>query len=171
MKQTLRTVPFRRKREGKTNYRKRMILLKTRRTRIVVRPALQNMVAQLIQYNPKGDIVVVGVSSRMLKKFGWVVHSGNVPAAYLTGFLLGKRAMKKGITEGVLDTGLRTPVKGSKLYACVKGLKDAGVDLPVQEDVLPSDERIRGNHIVAHTGKKRIVDLFNQVKKSIEDKE
>ena len=186
MRIKLKTVQYRRKREGKTNYNKRRDMLKTSRVRLVVRPTLKNIIVQLVEYQPAGDKIVAGVTSLALDKLGWTVHKGNLPAAYLTGYLLGKRAVKKGITEAVLDTGLIQPVRGSKIYACVKGMRDAGVDVPVDEKVLPSEERVRGEHIAAYAQVKKngftsyaqkkiaptaIVALFEKVKNAVnEDK-
>src|SRR3989344_2987977 len=183
MRIKLRTVQYRRKRQGKTNYNKRRDMLKTDRARVVVRPTLKNIIVQVIQYQPTGDKVLVGLTSQSLDKLGWVVHKGNLPAAYLTGYLLGKKAVKQGVTEAVLDTGLLQPVKGSKIYACVKGMRDAGVDVPVDEEVLPSEERIRGEHIASYAkdntdkftdyahkkvAPSSIASLFEKVKKAIE---
>src|SRR3989344_5152988 len=183
MRIKLRTVQYRRKREGKTNYNKRRDMLKTDRARVVVRPTLKNIIVQIVEYNPSGDKILVCLTSQSLDKLGWTVHKGNLPAAYLTGYLIGKHAVKKGITEAVLDTGLLQPIKGSKIYACVMGMRDAGMDIPIDEEVLPSEERVRGEHIAAYaqgnekkftdyTQKKveptSIVSLFEKVKKAIE---
>lgn len=185
MRTRLRVVPFRRKREGKTNYRKRLRMLVTQKPRLVVRPALKNITAQLVVYGPQGDRVVVGTNSCALDKYGWSVHKGNLPAAYLTGYLLGKLAMKNDIHEAILDTGLQTPIKGSRIYACVKGIVDAGVAVPVAREVLPSDERASGAHISLYSQKNKeqfhdytkkgvdpikIVLLFSRVKAAIEEK-
>src|SRR3989344_2664459 len=186
MRIKLRTVQYRRKRQGKTNYNKRRDMLKTSRVRLVVRPTLKNIIVQFVEYQPGGDKVLAGLNSKILDKHGWTVHKGNLPAAYLAGFMLGKHAVKKGITEAVLDTCLIHPIVGGKIYACAKGVRDAGVDVPIDEEVLPSEERIRGEHIAAYAKIKKdvftdyaqkkvspteIVKLFEKVKKSInEDK-
>ena len=52
-------VPFRRRREGKTDYRKRLKLLLSRKPRLVVRKSLNNIIAQIVEYDEKGDRVVV----------------------------------------------------------------------------------------------------------------
>jgi len=33
------------------------------------------------------------------------------------------------------------------VYAALKGMADAGLEVPHDEDILPSDERINGEHI------------------------
>jgi len=164
MRVRLKVVPFRRRREGKTNYAKRVNLLKSQIPRLIVRPSLQNMNVQIATYNARGDKMVAGTSSQSLKRLGWTVHKGNTPAAYLTGYRLGKIAKKKGITNAILDSGLRTPSKGSRIYACVKGVIDAGVIVPISEEVLPSEERIQGLHI-----QEKMAQLFHSVKKKIDE--
>ena len=47
----------------------------------------------------------------------------------------------------MLDIGLRTPVKGGNLFAALKGMLDAGVDVPHGEEVIPSEDRLAGKHI------------------------
>jgi large subunit ribosomal protein L18 len=61
---TRRTVPYRRKREGKTNYKKRLEYLKSKSTRLVIRKTNKHVIMQLVQYHPDGDHVLIGVSSK-----------------------------------------------------------------------------------------------------------
>ena len=79
------------------------------------------MLIAIITYNPKGDGTLVSASSEELKKYGWNLPTGNTPAAYLVGLLIGKRALAKKIKEAVLDIGLQTPVKGGRVFALLKG--------------------------------------------------
>ena len=58
-----RTVPYRRKRENKTNYLKRLKLLISRKGRLVVRFTNKRVLAQLVEFTSKGDKVLVGVDS------------------------------------------------------------------------------------------------------------
>ena len=140
-------VPFRRRREGKTNYRLRLKLLLSRKPRLVARKSLNNMVAQLVAYDEKGDKVLVSAHSRELVKMGYKGHCGNIPAAYLTGLLLGKKALKEGYDEAVLDIGLNAATKGAAVLAILKGAVDAGMYVPHSEDILPEEERINGSHL------------------------
>ena len=140
-------VPFRRRREGKTNYRLRLKLLLSRKPRLVARKSLNNMIAQLVAYDEKGDKVLVSAHSRELVKMGYKGHCGNIPAAYLTGLLLGKKALKEGYNEAVLDIGLNAATKGAAVFAILKGAVDAGMDIPHSEDILPEEERINGSHV------------------------
>ena len=142
----IQAVPFKRKREGKTDYKKRLKLLASMRPRLVIRKSLKNLSAQIIEYDPKGDKVSVSAHSRELIKMGWKGYRRNLPAAYLVGLLCGARAKSKGLKEAVLDLGLYPSIKGSVLYAALKGVVDAGIDVPHDKSILPSEERLFGAH-------------------------
>lgn len=147
-KSKTRTVQFRRKREGKTNYKKRLKILKSGMPRLVIRRSLNHVSVQIVNYSPEGDKVVVTVTSKALEKMGWPVK-GNVPSAYLTGLLIGKKAADLKIKHVVLDLGMHMSIKGSRIYALVKGAIDAGMDIPCGSDIFPSEERITGKDIAA----------------------
>ncbi|MGB9740363.1 MAG: 50S ribosomal protein L18 [Candidatus Bathyarchaeia archaeon] len=144
------SVPFRRRREGKTDYRKRKALILSGKPRLVVRSSLKNIIAQVIVAKPEGDKVLVSAHSRELEKLGWKAPRGNVPAAYLTGLLCGFKAKSNGIKEAILDIGLRSPSKGARVFAVLKGVLDAGVDVPHSEEKLPDEKRISGEHIAEY---------------------
>jgi large subunit ribosomal protein L18 len=150
MRQKKYNVQFRRKRERKTNYKKRLKLLLAGKPRVVIRPFLKNMTAQIIEYGREGDKTVVAAHSRELEKLGWKFNKGNISAAYLTGALLGKKAKGKGVKEAVLDIGLASPVKGSRAFACLRGVVDAGIKIPFSESILPKEDRIKGEHIAKY---------------------
>ncbi len=147
MKKTHFNLKVKRRRKGVTDYKKRLKILLSGKPRLVVRKTLNNILAQIIEYAPQGDKVVISAHSSELKKFGWSAGTGNLPSAYLTGLLLGKKAKKKGVKEAVLDIGLNIPTKGGKLYAALKGAVDGGINIPHSEEILPSQERIKGAHI------------------------
>lgn len=141
-------VPFRRRREGKTDYRRRLRLLKGGLPRAVYRKTSKRTIVQIIEYDKIGDRVLVSAVSNELKKYDWKFGYGNTPAAYLTGYLAGVRAKNKDIKKAVLDVGLHKPVKGAKCFAVLKGLIDAGMDIPHgDDDIFPSKDRIYGKHI------------------------
>jgi large subunit ribosomal protein L18 len=98
---------LKRRRKKKTNYKKRLALLKSEKTRLVIRKSISNISIQFVNFDPKGDKTIVTVISTELKKLGWT-KGGNIPAAYLTGLLAGKRAKEKKIQEAILDLGLQT---------------------------------------------------------------
>ena len=145
-----KTVSFRRKREQKTNYTKRLYLLMSRQARLVVRLTNTKVIAQLVTSTSSGDSVVVAVDSGRLVKLGWNYSGKNIPAAYLTGLLLAKLALKKGVKEGILDTGFRYPHPAGKIYAVLKGVVDGGVKVPHSADVFPHAERLQGGHVAQY---------------------
>jgi len=146
-------MPFKRRLEGKTDYRKRLKLLLSKKPRLVVRVSNKHVRAQIIEFDPKGDKTLVSATSEELKKFGWNASTKNLPACYLVGLLAGKRALKKKIKEAVLDIGLRRSTKGSRVYAVLKGALDAGLSVPHSEEILPPEDRITGQHIVEYAEK------------------
>lgn len=144
---------FKRKRKRVTNYRKRLKLVLSERPRLVIRKSLKNIMAQIISYTPEGDKVLVSAHSKELKRYGWLYSRGNICAAYLTGVLLGKKLKKAKIGDAVLDIGLNPSVKGSIIYALVKGIIDVGFNLPTSQEIFPSQERILGKHIADYAEK------------------
>lgn len=144
------TVPFKRKGQGKTHYKKRLKILLSNEFRFVVRRSLKNFQASLVEYNEKGDKVLFTVNSRTLSKLGWKADTGNLPSAYLIGLLSGKKAIEKGIKSAVLDLGLNKSTKGSRFYAALAGAIDSGLKIPFSQEVLPTKERISGEHIAKY---------------------
>jgi large subunit ribosomal protein L18 len=109
------------------------------------------MIAQIIVARPDGDEVIVSAHSRELaRKYGWKAPRGNVPTAYLTGLLCGLKAKNKGVGEVILDIGLYPPSKGARIFAVLKGVLDAKVDVPHSEGKLADEKRIKGEHIAEY---------------------
>jgi len=141
-------VPWRRRREGKTNYRKRLALIRSGKPRLVVRKTLNYIIVQVVEPAIEGDKVIAAAHSReLVKKYGWKGGAKNTGAAYLTGLLAAYRARLNGVEEAVLDIGLQDPVPGARVFAALKGAVDAGLRVPHSEEILPTWERIRGEHI------------------------
>ena len=140
-------VPFRRRREGKTDYRHRAALIRGGKVRLVVRKSNRHVRVQFIEYKEKGDAVLVTAVSKELEKLGWTSSGKSTPGAYLTGMLAGKRAKEKGLKEAVLDIGLREPTKGAVVFAALKGVLDAGIEVPHSDKMLPNPERLSGKHM------------------------
>ena len=146
-KNAIYTVHYRRKREGKTHYGRRLELLKSGKHRVVIRRSNTALLIQFVEYQPNGDKVLATFNSRKLDTFGWKHSKKSLPAAYLAGLAAGNLAKKKGVSEAIFDIGLQTPHKGSRLYAALKGVVDAGIVIPCSEEVFPPTERLEGNHI------------------------
>jgi len=144
-------VPFRRRRERKTDYRLRKGLILAELPRLVARGSSKHMIVQFIEARIDGDHTLVSShSSELLKSYGWKGSCSNLPAAYLTGFLCGLKAINSEVKSAVLDIGLRRSSKGARVFAVLKGALDAGVEVPNDPIVLPDDERVAGQHLVEY---------------------
>ena len=142
-------VPFRRRREGKTDYQSRRALVSSGLPRLVARGTSKHMIVQVIEAKVVSDEVIVSADSReLVKGYGWLGGCGNVPAAYLTGLLCGCRATAHGVKEAVLDIGLQSPSRGARTFATLRGFLDAGVMVPHEKGMLPDERSIHGKHIV-----------------------
>lgn len=139
-------MPFRRRREGKTNYGRRLAFVKSGLPRLCVRRSNRYILAQLIKFRVDGDVVLAQAWSKQLKAFGWPPGK-NLPSAYLTGLLLGVRTRKLNVGEAVLDIGFSTPVHGSRPFAVLKGALDGGLRVRFDEAALPGEERVSGKHV------------------------
>ncbi|MBI4045102.1 MAG: 50S ribosomal protein L18 [Candidatus Diapherotrites archaeon] len=138
---------FRRRIEQKTNYKKRLALLKSKTDRVVIRRTNSQVIVQLVKFEPSGDRTLCSAVSNELRKMGWKSSAKNMPACYLTGFLCGTKAKKAGASTAILDMGLHTPVHGGRIFAALKGFVDAGIKVPLEEDVLPKEDRVFGKHL------------------------
>jgi large subunit ribosomal protein L18 len=132
-------------RQHKTNYRKRSGILIGRRPFIITKISGQNISAQALKPTLTGDIVIASAHSRELIRHGWKGSMNSMPACYLTGLLLGKKSIQKGATNAVLYTG-NNPFT-TKVAACLKGIVDSGINIPVSKESLPGDDRVSGEHI------------------------
>jgi len=155
-------IPHRRRREKKTNYNRRLKLLKSGEYRLVIRKSNNSIMGQIIKYEKSGDKTVLSSKSSDLSKFGWKGHFGNIPAAYLTGLALGKKTADKKIKKVVFDIGLQESTKGNRIYVFLKGFLDSGVAVPHSTDMFSDEERIKGKHINDDVAKN-----FEEVKSKI----
>ena len=132
-------VSYRRRREGRTNYAKRLSLVKSGKTRLVVRRSNTGLVVQFINFDPKGDKTLLTVNNAHLAKHKWPAKR-NKWTAYLLGYLAGKLAAKKGVKEFVFDMGMYVPSKGSILFAALKGAADSGLETNFSDEKIPNLE-------------------------------
>jgi len=140
-------VAFRRRRELRTDYYTRKKLLTARETRAVVRRSNKNISIQFVDFAMEGDKIIASATTRELKAMGWEYSCSSIPAAYLVGYLAGKRAIKEGVEYAVLDIGMQKVQHGGVLFATVAGMTDAGLEVPHSDDVLPEEDRLKGKHI------------------------
>jgi large subunit ribosomal protein L18 len=115
---------------------------------VTVKVSDQNVAAQVLKPTPTGDIVIASAHSRELEKQGWKGALNNLPACYLTGMLMAKKALAKEVKNAVLYIGKDHFT--SRVAACMKGIVDGGVSMPVSEESLPEQERISGQHIAEY---------------------
>jgi large subunit ribosomal protein L18 len=144
-------VPYRRRREKKTDYAARRVLATSGYPRFVVRVSNKNILVQLARSEINGDYILTQASSSELAdKYDWQASGKNTPAAYLLGLMAGKKALKAGVEAAHLDLGLKRPTSGSKVFAAVKGANDAGLEVPCDSDIMPSPERINGTTVAEY---------------------
>ena len=138
----------RRRKEAKTDYKLRFNLLKSEKPRLVIRKTNKYTLAQIVTSDIAQDKVLLTISSKELLSKGWPEDKKgslkNLAACYLTGILVGKKS-KNLIKEAISDIGMHRNIRGSRIYSLVKGAKEAGLNIEVDEKVLPKDERIFSN--------------------------
>ena len=142
------TNTLKRIRQNKTNYRKRSAILIGRRPFITTKISSQNISAQTLKPTLTGDVVIASAHSRELIHHGWKGAMNSMPACYLTGLLLGKKSIENGATNAVLYTG-NHPFT-TRIAACLKGIVDSGINIPVSKESLPGEDRVSGKHIAEY---------------------
>ncbi|MDP6212178.1 MAG: 50S ribosomal protein L18 [Candidatus Thalassarchaeaceae archaeon] len=141
---------FKRRRNAETDYHRRSKMLRGGSPRAVVRVSNTQVTCQLVGYETEGDRVLASITGKSLvDSYKWPSDASrkSVPACYLAGFAMATSAISNGHTQAILDIGLAASSSGNRAYAALKGMIDAGMDIPHSEDVLPSEERINGEHI------------------------
>ncbi|XP_057457736.1 60S ribosomal protein L5-like [Lotus japonicus] len=95
-------VKFKRRREGKTDYRARIRLINqdknkysTPKYRFVVRFTNKDITAQIVSATIAGDIVLASAYAHELPRYGLEIGLTNYAAAYCTGLLLARRTLQK----------------------------------------------------------------------------
>jgi len=132
-------VKFRRRREGKTDYRQRTRLItqdknkyNTPKYRLVVRKTNRVVIAQIIYATVEGDRVVNAAYSTELPKYGIKFGLTNYASSYATGLLVARRHLTKiGLAskyQGKVDADGNDytvePVEGPRPF---KALLDVGL--------------------------------------------
>lgn len=155
----------RRRKEGKTDYLKRLKLLKSGKPRVVFRRTNRYILAQYVVSNEAKDKVVFGTTSKELLTYGFPEKSAgslkSISASYLTGLLTGKKIISKKLEIPILDAGMIRVIHKTKIYGFIKGLIDAGIKINCDEENFPEEERIKGNQL-----KNKIP--FEEIKSQIE---
>jgi len=135
---------------GLTDYKARRKAVASRKLLLVVRISGKNVSAQFIKPQVSGDRVIASVHSHALRKLKWSGSLKSVPACYLLGLLAGKRAAGKGVHEAILYNGLAPFIGGARIAAFARGVSESGVKIPVAEEALPADSRLKGEPIAKY---------------------
>lgn len=155
----------RRRQEHRTDYHKRINLLKSESPRVVFRKTNRYLLAQYVTSREAQDKVEIGVDSRELLEFGWPKEASgslkSIPASYLVGLLIGKKILESKKETPIVDFGMNRAIHKSKLFAFLNGLVDAGIKMKCDEKSFPEKERISGEHL-----KNKIP--FSQIKSKVE---
>ncbi len=155
----------RRRKENKTDYLKRLKLLKSGKPRIVFRKTNRGIISEYVVSNEAQDKVVFGFDSKILKEYGWPKEAygslKSISASYLTGYLTGKKILKEKMEMPILDSGMNRSIHKNKIYAFLKGLIDAGIKIECKKEFFPEEKRIKGEHL-----KNKI--NFNEIKSKID---
>ncbi len=156
----------RRRREGKTDYGKRLKLLKSYSPRILFRKTNKYIIAEYITSKEAQDKIEIGITSKKLMEFGWPEEFAgslkSLPASYLTGLLIGKEIIKKKLKTPIVDFGMMRVISKNRGYAFIKGLIDAGVKIKCEEEQFPEEERIEGKNL-----KEDFSKTFKEIKSKI----
>lgn len=152
---------LKRRKQERTNYTRRLGMIKSGKPRLVVRISNKYITVQIIEFGREGDKTETSVNSKELAKYKWKAGK-NIPSAYLTGYLLAKKTKVK---HAIMDAGIRKPHAGGKIYAVLKGVVDGGIKIPHDEKIFPPENRISGKHISEQVSKE-----FEKVKSQLEEK-
>ena len=142
------TVPFRRRREYRTNFAKRLALVKSRLPRLVVRKTNRHVLVLFVEYAKTGDHVLARANYEAIRAAGWLPKC-NTPTAYLAAYQAALLAKKAGVSDFVLDIGMATPSTGSLVFAALQGAIDAGLKTAFDAEMVPAD-RLNGSAIAAY---------------------
>ncbi|MCX8194179.1 MAG: 50S ribosomal protein L18 [Candidatus Pacearchaeota archaeon] len=152
-------VLLKRRLKYKTDYRRRLKLLKSEKPRLVIRKTNKYIIVQIVKSDESKDFTIAYTNSKELSKFGWNYGFKNLPAAYLTGYLAAKKVLKRNVKEVVVDIGLQSSTKGSRIYAAVKGAIDGGLSLNCSKEMF-DESRFKGEHLK---------NKFKDINKKIEE--
>jgi len=162
-------LPKRRRLEAKTDYAKRIKLLKSNKPRLVFRKTNRYIIAQYILSESAQDKVSKGISSVELLKYGWPADMAgslkSITASYLTGYLMGSKIIKDKMETPIIDFGMIKMIHKTKTFAFLNGIIEAGVKIECSKENFPEKERITGKNL-----KKDFSKTFETIKLNISKK-
>lgn len=133
-------VKYRRRREGKTDYRARKALIlqdknkyNVRKIRFIVRRTNNQIICQFATAHIEGDKILAEAKSKELVRYGIPVGLKNYAAAYATGLLCARRFLKSLNLDGVFvgaekASGEHFDIQGSDRRP-VKAFLDVGITI------------------------------------------
>lgn len=130
-----------------------------RRDFVTVQISSENTLVQIHKPEMAGDKVLASAHSRSLLNKGWKGSRKSIPAAYLTGYLAGKKALTQGAKDAVLYSGTRRYTQ--RMAAALKGVIDAGLQVPADKETFPDEERLTGKHL-------KVTNDINKIKSAID---
>uniref|UniRef100_G3MKI7 Large ribosomal subunit protein uL18 n=1 Tax=Amblyomma maculatum TaxID=34609 RepID=G3MKI7_AMBMU len=125
--------------------------------RMIVRITNRDIICQIAYARIEGDVIVCAAYAHELPRYGVKLGLTNYPAAYCTGLLLARRMLHKfqldevykgceeatgedycvesedgqpGAFRCFLDVGLARTTTGARIFGCLKGAVDGGMDIP-----------------------------------------
>ena len=155
---------LRRIRDKKTNYGRRRNMLMGHRDFVTVQISNENTQVQVIHPELTGDKVISSAHSRFLIEKGWKGSRKNIPASYLTGYFAGKKALEKGTSSAIMYSGKNQYTQ--RIAAALKGVVDAGLEIPADDETFPPDDRINGDHLKIKNNVKNIKSTIDTGAKS-----
>ncbi|MBI4116689.1 50S ribosomal protein L18 [Candidatus Pacearchaeota archaeon] len=157
----------RRRQENKTDYQKRMRILKGNLPRVVFRKTNRHIISEYVVSDETKDRAEIGVTSKNLLKYGWPEKFKgslkSIPASYLTGFLIGKKIIKGKKETPIVDLGMTRNIHKSKAFAFLNGLVDAGLKIKHDKKTFPEEDRIKGKNL-----KEDFSKTFESIKSKVE---
>ncbi len=120
-------------------------MLMGKRDFVTVQISNENTQVQIHKPEMAGDKIIASAHSRYLISKGWKGSRKNIPAAYLTGYLAGKKAVGKGAKNALLYSGTRKYTQ--RMAAALKGVIDAGLEVAANSETFPPEKRINGEHL------------------------
>lgn len=161
----IKKTPKKRRAQAKTDYLKRLKLLKSEKPRLVFRRTNKFVIVQYVTSYEAKDSIVFGITSKELVNYGWDAKASNslksISACYLTGYLIAKQIISKKLEQPIIDFGMLQTLYKTKIFGFVKGVIDGGINISCKEEAFPEEARIKGENL-----KNKI--NFEQIKKNID---
>lgn len=162
-------VQKKRRREAKTDYTRRIALLKSGLPRLVFRKTNRYIIAQYVESKSAQDKAIMEVTSKDLIEYGWPKEARgslkSIPACYLTGYLIGKKILKEKMQTPTVDFGMYRMIHKNRQFAFLNGLIDSGLKIKCDKENFPEKERIEGKKL-----KKDISKEIEKIKSNIDKK-